>query len=160
MEVSFMQDKTYHQQQGINNTVLLRNVLAELPKYVTTYFRGIENTCAPTTRLEYARDIHSFFEFLCTTNPTFKNTELKDIPISVLDQLQAEDFEEYLEYMKYYIKDGREYTNNERALKRKLAALRGFYAYLFKNDKITVNPVFKGRYAQNTWKKYYPYGCS
>lgn len=138
-----MQDKTYHQQQGINNTVLLRNVLAELPKYVTTYFRGIENTCAPTTRLEYARDIHSFFEFLCTTNSTFKNTELKDIPISVLDQLQAEDFEEYLEYMKYYIKDGREYTNNERALKRKLAALRGFYAYLFKNDKISVNPVLK-----------------
>ncbi len=138
-----MQDKTYHQQQSINNTVLLRNILSELPKYVTTYFRGIENTCAPTTRLEYARDIHSFFEFLCTTNPALSAMLPKDVPLSVLDQLQAEDFEEYLDYMKLYEKDGREYTNNERALKRKLAALRGFYAYLFKNDKISVNPVLK-----------------
>ncbi len=138
-----MQDKTYHQQQGINNTLLLRQVLSELPQYITTYFRGIENTCAPTTRLEYARDIHSFFVFLHTTNSSLSQLTMRDIPITVLDQLMAEDFEEYLEYMKYYIKDGHEYTNNERALKRKLAALRGLYAYLFKNDKITSNPVLK-----------------
>ncbi len=138
-----MADKTYHQQQTITNTVLLRNILSELPKFVTTYFRGIENSCAPTTRLEYARDIHSFFQYLCSVNPSLKDKELTDISLDILNCLEAEDFEEYLEYMKFYEKDGREFMNNERALKRKLTALRGLYNYLYKNDKVDNNAILK-----------------
>lgn len=60
-----------------------------------------------------------------------------------ISALEAEDIEEYLEYLKYYEKDGKVYTNAERAIKRKLSALRVFYAYLYKNDRIKSNPAEK-----------------
>ena len=133
-------DKTYHQEEAIHNVLLMRDVLSGLPKYVSTYFRAIEYSKAPRTRLGYARDLKTFFEFLVSSNPALKNMEPKDIPLSVIDQLQAEDIEEYMDYLKVYNKDGRQYTNNERALKRKLTALRVFFNYLYKNGHIHANP--------------------
>ena len=45
-----------------------------------------------------------------------------------------------MDYLKVYEKDGRQFTNGERALKRKLASLRVFFSYLYKNKKIHANP--------------------
>ena len=53
------------------------------------------------------------------------------------------DIEEYLSYLKYYEKDGVEHTNDERGLKRKLASLRSFYRYLYKNEMIGQDPAVK-----------------
>ena len=135
-----MANKTYHQEEEIHNVLLMRNQLSEMPKYVSNYFRAIEYTKAPRTRLGYARDLKTFFEFLCNTNPSLKGKTPIDIPIEVIDQLESEDIEEYMDYLKFYEKDGQEYTNDERSLKRKLSALRGFFAYLYKNKKIHANP--------------------
>lgn len=49
-----------------------------------------------------------------------------DFPLSILDEIGREDIEEYMEYLSYYVKDGVEYTNDERGKKRKLASLRSF----------------------------------
>jgi integrase/recombinase XerC len=136
----FMPNQTYHQEEEIHNILLMRNILSELPKYVSSYFRGIEYTKAPRTRLGYARDIKVFFDFLCDTNPALKGKKPTEISLDVIDQLESEDIEEYMEYLKYYEKDGRQYTNSENALKRKLASLRGFFSYLYKNKKIHANP--------------------
>lgn len=135
-----MTNKTYHQEEEIRNILLMRNLLDEMPKYVSTYFRSIEYTKAPRTRLGYARDLKTFFEFLCTTNPSLKDKAAIDIPIEIMDQLESEDIEEYMDYLKFYEKDGKQYTNDERALKRKLSALRSFFAYLYKNKKVHANP--------------------
>lgn len=135
-----MADKTYHQQEEIHNVLLMRDVLSELPKYVSSYFRAIEYSKAPRTRLGYARDIKTFFEFLCTNNRSLKGKELYEVPLSAIDQIEAEDIEEYMDYLKVYEKDGRQFTNNERALKRKLTALRMFFSYLYKNGKIDSDP--------------------
>lgn len=135
-----MANKTYHQEEEIHNILLMRNLLNEMPKYVSNYFRAIEYTKAPRTRLGYARDLKTFFDFLCTTNPSLKGKDPINIPIEIMDQLESEDIEEYMDYLKFYEKDGRQYTNDERALKRKLSALRGFFAYLYKNKKIHANP--------------------
>ncbi len=51
-----------------------------------------------------------------------------------MGNLAPMDIEEYLSYLKYYEKDGVEHTNDERGLKRKLASLRSFYRYLYKNE--------------------------
>ena len=67
-----MANKTYHEQNEINNVILLRNILSDMPKYVTTFFRSIEYSKAPRTRLGYARDLKSFYEYLCDTNPSLK----------------------------------------------------------------------------------------
>ena len=59
-----MPDKTYHEQETIDNTVALRTILADMPVYVRTYFRGIEVNTASRTRVGYAGDIKNFFEFM------------------------------------------------------------------------------------------------
>lgn len=138
-----MSDLTYSQDQARKLTIQLRNILDTLPKYVTRFFRGIEPTTAPRTRVGYAQDIFNFYEFLCECNPSLKGKSPIDITLEQLDSLYTEDFEEYLEYLKLYSKNGREYSNGERAIKRKLSALRVFYGYLFKNDLITSNPIIK-----------------
>ncbi len=135
-----MANKTYHQNEEIRNVLLMRNILDTLPKYVSTFFRSIEYTKAPRTRLGYARDLKTFFEFLCDSNPALRGKQPTDISLEIIDQLESEDIEEYMDYLKVYEKDGRQYTNGERALKRKLASLRVFFNYLYKNKKIHANP--------------------
>lgn len=135
-----MNSKTYHEEEEIRNILLMRNILAEMPQYVSSYFRSIEYSKAPRTRLGYARDLKLFFEFLCENNPALHGKKPSDISVDIIDQLEAEDIEEYMDYLKVYEKDGRQYTNNENALKRKLVCLRGFFLYLYKNRKIHGNP--------------------
>ena len=135
-----MKTRTYHENEAIHNVTLMRNILSTLPQYVSNYFRAIEYSKAPRTRLGYARDIKTFFEFLKSTNSSLADKELKDISIDIINQLESEDIEEYMDYLKVYEKDGEMHTNNERALKRKLIALRGLFSYLYKNKKIKSNP--------------------
>lgn len=135
-----MANKTYHQEEEIHNVQLMRNLLSGLPQYVSAYFRSIEYTKSPRTRLGYARDLNTFFYFLCEQNYTLRGMSPKDITIDHIKQLTSEDIEEYMDYLKVYEKDGHQYTNNERALKRKLSSLRGFFAYLYKIKQIDSNP--------------------
>ena len=46
--------KAYSKQMDENNILLLREILSELPQYVTITFRGIENTTSTRTRLGYS----------------------------------------------------------------------------------------------------------
>jgi site-specific recombinase XerD len=60
-----------------------------------------------------------------------------------MDEITPLDIEEYLSYLRYYEKDGVEHTNDERGIKRKLASLRSFYRYLYKNEMIQNDPAVK-----------------
>jgi site-specific recombinase XerD len=66
--------------------------------------------------------------------------QIPDYPLSLLDQVTRLDIEEYLEYITYYQKDGKDITNEERGKSRKLASLRSFYNYFFQNEMIEKNP--------------------
>ena len=92
------------------------------------------------TRIAYAYDIRVFFEYLHDTNPVFKKTPIKEYKIDILDMISRLDIEEYLEYCTYYIKDGKEFMNDERGKARKLASLRSFYNYFYRNEMIEKNP--------------------
>lgn len=139
---------TYHDQMDIQNTLQLREVLKTLPGFAKSYFRAMEPTTSTKTRLSYAYDIRTFFRYLQEANPIFKDKEITEFPVSVLDQLDAVDIEEYQEYLKVYeidksmagaVRDAR-ITNGERGLKRKMSALRSFYAYFYKHQMIEKNP--------------------
>lgn len=132
--------KNYHDEQNNINTIRMREVLSTLPPFCKQFFRGIQEYTSSRTRLAYAYDIRVFFEFMHTHNSICSKMEITEFPISLLDQITREDIEEYLEYISFYIKDGKEYTNNERGKKRKLSALRSFYNYFFCTEKITTNP--------------------
>ncbi len=131
---------TYHEQTDIENTLKLREVLKTLPPFCRDYFRAVEPTTTTKTRISYAYDIRIFFQFLLDENPAFKDYSMNDFSVDVLDQVQALDIEEYLEYLKVYQSGDKTETNGERGLKRKISALRSFYAYYFKREMIHTNP--------------------
>ncbi len=138
-----MKEKAYHEDVNVKNEVRLRNLLKELPPFCRQFFIGIEATTASRTRIAYAYDIGCFFEYLHTVNPVCQRMEIREFPITILDQITPMDIEEYLSYLKYYEKDGVEHTNDERGIKRKLASLRSFYRYYFKNELIQNDPAIK-----------------
>lgn len=133
-------DLTFHEQNDMENTQKLREVLQTLPSFVKNYFRALEPTTSTSTRIAYAYDVRIFFRFLLEKNPSLKGKSMQDLTLDLLDQLQAEDIEEYQEYLKLYDAKEKHQTNGERGLKRKMSALRSFYAYYYKHQLITTNP--------------------
>lgn len=132
----------YHTQVDKENTLKLRELLKELPPFARDYFRAIGTTASSRTRLSYAYDLKIFFQYLLKENPAFKDLTMADFQVDVLDRLEAVDIEEYQEYLKVYQSQdtGLENTNGERGIKRKMSALRSFYAYYYKREMIRSNP--------------------
>lgn len=135
-----MKETTYHEQINIDNALRLRELIAELPRFCSMYFRAIEPTTSSRTRIAYAYDLRIFFNFVKQTNPSLKDTELKDFRVDLLDQIKALDIEEFLDYLKYYDNGKKEHMNEANGKKRKLIALRSFYNYYFKKEIISTNP--------------------
>lgn len=135
--------KNYHDEINRNNILHLRELLDALPSFCRTYFRSVENTTATRTRIAYAYDLGVFFDFIHQNNPVCQKMEIKDFPLSVLDQIGREDIEEYMSWLSLYEKDGVEYTNDERGKHRKLSSLRSFFNYFFLNEMIRDNPAIK-----------------
>ncbi|MDD6346411.1 MAG: tyrosine-type recombinase/integrase [Lachnospiraceae bacterium] len=140
--------QTYHQKTAIDLTLKLREVLATLPPFVRDYFRAIDASTSPKTRLSYAYDIRIFFQFLRRANPLYAAYDLRDFTLEDIDRVNARDIEEYMEFLKVYVPGDSEasegqnkpYTNGERGLKRKISSLRSFYAYYYRQQMITTNP--------------------
>ena len=126
----------YHDEQNRQNILKMRAVLETLPSFCKTFFRGIEEYTSARTRLAYAYDLRLFFEYLHEQNTICSKMDLKDIPLTLLDNLTRLDIEEYLEYMSLYQKDGKDITNEERGKARKLAALRSFDKYLEQSERV------------------------
>ncbi len=135
-----MKDKAYYEKVNIENELKLRELLQTLPHFCKDYFIGIEPTTSSRTRIAYAYDLRIFFEYMHENNPVCKKMEISDFPLDILDQICAQDIEEYLNWLKYYIKDDIEHTNNERGISRKLACLKSFYHFFFRTERISTNP--------------------
>ena len=131
---------TYHEQKDVENILRLREVLSTLPPFCRDYFRAIDTTTTTKTRISYAYDIRIFFQFLLDENPAFKDYKMTDFTVDVLDQIKALDLEEYQEYLKVYQAGDKTETNGERGLKRKISAIRSFYAYYYRREMIETNP--------------------
>ena len=138
--MAVLNENNYHDEQTKQNILKMRAVLETLPSFCKTFFRGIEEYTSARTRLAYAYDLRLFFEYLHEKNPVCTKMEIKDFPITLLDDLTRQDIEEYLEYMSLYHKDGKDITNAERGKSRKLAALRSFYNYFYQCEMIKNNP--------------------
>lgn len=137
-----MAQRTYHEQQDIENTLKLRRLCASLPPFAKDFFRGIEPVTESLTRIAYAYDLIVFFDYMKKTNPILKNTPVSEIRLDILDQITATDLEEYMEYIKYYqnSSSGEERVNHDSSVKRKISTLKTFYNYFFKKQLIRTNP--------------------
>ena len=133
----------YHDQLDIDNQLKLRDLLQNLPRFCKSFFYGIEPSTASRTRIAYAYDLTVFFNYIKENNPVYKDMDIQDIPITILDELRVTDIEEYLQYLKVYSKDENLHTNREKGIKRKLSSLKSFYNYYFKSEQIKENPAAK-----------------
>ena len=132
---------SYHEQEDIENTKRIRGILKELPPFCTDFFRGIEPSTSARTRLAYAYDLKTFFDFLKQVNPELKSKKLRDLPLSLLDEIKLMDLEEYMEYLKCYSTEKREdLINTERGIMRKVSTVKSFYNYFYRTERIQNNP--------------------
>lgn len=132
---------TYSQQVNNENILKLRELRSELPKFLGTYFTGVDQVLASRTKIAYAIDLKTFFEFVKNSNPLYRNKEIRDFGLDSIENLTSADINEYMEYLKLYKSaEGKIVTNNERAIKRKMAAVRSMYNFYHKSEAISVNP--------------------
>ena len=130
----------YHKSEDIKNVQKMRQVLKELPRFCGRYFKSLEDYTSARTRLAYAYDLRLFFEFMHSNNSQLCKMDIVDFPLEILNSITREDIEEYMQYLSYYVKDGKEVVNNENGKERKLASLRSFYNYYFEAELIEKNP--------------------
>lgn len=135
-----MGEEAYHVMVNKRNELKLRELQKELPEFCKEFFLGIEQTTQSRTRIAYAYDLGTFFHFLHEQNSYCAKMEIRSFPLSLLDRITVTDIEEYMSYLRYYTKDGKEYTNDERGIMRKIACLKSFYNYFFRKEKIEKNP--------------------
>lgn len=133
-------NRPYHEQIDIENTVKLRQLIADLPPFVRDFFRGIEQTTSSRTRIAYAYDLGIFFHYLMEHYPDLTEAGLENLTPAVLEQLKPVDLEQYMEYLKYYHKDEEEHLNQTRGIMRKVSSLKAFYNYFYRREIITYNP--------------------
>ena len=136
-----MANLPYYEQKDRENTKKLRELIKSLPLFCSTFFRGIEPLTSSRTRIAYAYDLKVFFDFLMKENPELSKLTMQDITISHLDQLRVSDLEEYMEYLKYRLNEkNQEVVNKERGIMRKIASLKSFYNYFYRNEMLKNNP--------------------
>lgn len=130
---------TYHERLDKKNIEKLRELQKELPEFSREFFLAMEIKKATNTCRNYAYDLCTFFYFLKTNNPYFRDKDIRTLPVSVLDLLQPMDIEEYLSFLTLYEKDGQTYRNHEEGKARKLATLNTFFGYFHKKESIEKN---------------------
>lgn len=127
---------TYAEERAKDLIFLTRCVLRELPPVCADFVRAIELTTQPLTRYAYVSDLKLFFHYLVSECPRFGDLKPTQITENDLNSITARDLHMYMEYLSLYIKGNSEISNAELGKMRKLASLRSFYKFLFKNSLI------------------------
>lgn len=114
--------------------------LENLPDYCLDYILSMENNTSFLTRLNYSQDLSIFFDYLAKNK---FNKQVSNITYDDLNSLKSRDLEMFLSYVGLYEINGKQYVNGEKGKARKLASIRSFFKYLFKNDKIQSDVALK-----------------
>ena len=139
-----MKMQSYYSEQTIKNTEKLRKILREFPDFALDFFTGIENNTSSLTRLNYAYDLRTFFNWLITETNLFRDKEICDLEVKDLEKLHTTHFERYMSYLSSYTDESGEIiTNGERGKARKIAVVRSFYKYYFRREMISVDVASK-----------------
>ena len=140
-------DRTYREQLDANRILQIREIARELPQACGDFLNGISLTTGTFTRLAYAIDLKTFFQYLHEERVMFSQKPLRLMNDDDLALLSRADLDAYIEYLTYYFKDAdrqdgdpsRALVNHEKSIKRKLCAIRSMYEYLFKAGRIATN---------------------
>lgn len=133
---------TYADNRDAMNVEKIEQILDnDLPDFCREYFVGISSNTTPLTRLNYAYDIRTFFNYLVSRVHRFKSKSTKDITPVDIEGLSPFEIEAYLNYVEIYKDaDGNIVKNSARGKSRKLAAIRSMVKYFEKKQVIRYNP--------------------
>ena len=144
--ISLADNRNFRDQVDAKRILQIREIARGLPQACGDFLRSIAVTTSTLTRLAYAIDLNTFFEFLHQERYIFSQKPIPLLQDSDLNQLTQGDLTAYTEYLTYYLKSDEDHTGPERvlvnhdlAIKRKLCSIRSFYDYLFKNQRIDSN---------------------
>lgn len=126
----------YTEQRAKELLSLTREALKHLPDACAEFIQSIDATTQPLTRYAYVCDLKIFCEFLVAETRTFAGCNIVDLTYDDFGKVTARDIRSYLEYLGFYIKENTERSNENAGKMRKLASLRSFYEFLFKNEYI------------------------
>lgn len=138
-----MKKTDYFEQRNIDNTLKLREIRRDLPKFCDEFFIGIENRTTPLTRLEYAYDLRIFFYYLFTETREFQSYDVSNFGVKQLDEVTTSQIESFLEFLNYYEFEGTTYSNNVKTKARKLSTIKSFFKYFYNKDAIDSDPASK-----------------
>lgn len=136
-----MKKSNYYNQQKIKNTDKLREILADFPDFAIDFFTGIENRTSSLTRINYAYDLRTFFNWALTeTDILEERKRMFDIKVEDLERFHTTDFERYMSFLSSYtVESGQVQTNGPQGKARKIAAVRSFFKYYFRREMISVD---------------------
>ena len=126
----------YSEQRAKELLILTRDVLKELPDACSEFIQSIISTTQPLTRYAYACDLKIFCNYLTSEIPAFADKTPPAISYDDFNLVTARHIRTYLEYLGFYIKEDSERTNSDAGKMRKLASLRSFFEFMFKNEYI------------------------
>ncbi len=126
--------KTYVEHRDKTNTIRLRGVLQELPEFCTEFFVGIGSRTSVLTRLNYAYDLRTFFNYLYNETRKFRGLNCDTFTLEILSTVTSRDIENYVDYLSLYVVNDKERTNTENGKYRKLAAVRSMFKFLYNHD--------------------------
>ena len=136
----------YREEVDNQRILRIREICRILPQACGDFLRAIAVTTGTFTRLAYAIDLNTFFQFLHQERFYYAQKEIVLYDDNDLDHLNQSDLTAYTEYLTYYLKSNEDHTipekvyvNHDLAIKRKLCSIRSFYDYLFKNQRISSN---------------------
>ena len=122
------------------------NIKSSLPQHVHGFVDECLLRYQPSTAFNYAQDILFFYKYLKEKNPICRNLELRNIPFEVIENLGPQDINEFQNYVASGHKPdktGNIKPANERAIARKMAAVRNYFQYMVKYDYLNANPTIK-----------------
>ena len=85
---------TYYIERNRNNLKKLNTMLNELPAFCSVFFIGIQNNTTALTRVNYARDLKLFFNYLTTYEIGFIK-DIKDVSIDDMNKVNSELIERF-----------------------------------------------------------------
>ncbi|NMA96483.1 MAG: tyrosine-type recombinase/integrase [Clostridiales bacterium] len=133
-------ENSYYSKRQNENTIRLRRVLKDLPKFCAEFFRGIDHNTSILTRVNYAYDLRLFFNYITEDLEEFKGISPTDLSIDDLNSITVTHIEMFLNFLTLYTNDDDiEYANRESGKARKLSTLRSFFLYFHKKGSIDKN---------------------
>jgi site-specific recombinase XerD len=135
-------DSEFYKSKRNHQLLRLRELIQRLPGFASDYIHSKEITAQPSTLISYCYDLITFFEYIKERNPIYRNMEIKDFKLTILEQILPPDIEEYQRYLELDVSADQKtiHENGKKAIARKMAPLRGLYQYHCKHKNIKEDP--------------------